>query len=204
MPRGRRFSSTCATPPSSTKRRVDHPVTALSSAHAAVCRTCARPVATTSSSQRWTSAAVAGRASTPRSCSVSGLRPETCSRCILARRGLAGKLARGEGARRVALAAVEQRSSTAAALHELTLPAQRADDAGLHDVLLDVLAVRVTGAADERSKATASFCKRLAAYRTRLPLDDLELRLLLPFERLGVVARTRRLRLPLLGLLEAG
>src|SRR5207253_2641381 len=80
----------------------------------------------------------------------------------------------------------------------------RAHHTGLLHGLLHVLAVRVAGAADERPEPAAPFRERLAAVRAVLALDDLELRLLLSLERLGVVARTRRLGRTLLRLLEAG
>src|SRR2546430_1607482 len=120
------------------------------------------------------------------------------------RRGGSGQLARSEGALGVALAAVEHRTAAAAASDELALATLRAGDAGLLLRLLDVLAVRVAGASDERPEAAAPSRERLAAVRADLALEDLELRLLLSLEWLGVVARAFRERLALLALLEAG
>src|SRR5437773_5530843 len=193
MPSGSDLSNTCATPPSSTKRRTRQPVAARSSPQAADCRTCGSPLATTSSSQRWRSPGVASVALRRR-----GSRP------VLARRFFAGQLARREGALGIALAAVEERAPATAALDQLALAAQRAGHAGPHLRLLDVFAVRITGAADERTVAAAPTRERLSAVRAHLAFDDLELRLCLAFERLRVIAGAGRLRLALLRPLESG
>src|SRR5437899_5442650 len=118
--------------------------------------------------------------------------------------GRRGKLACGEGALRVPLATVEHRAASATPAHELALPALWADHSGLLLRLLDVLAVGVAGAADERPEPATALRKRLAAVGAYLALEDLELRLLLTLERLGVIAGARRERLALLALLEAG
>src|SRR5712692_3367636 len=119
-------------------------------------------------------------------------------------RGDSWELARREGAFGVALAAVEHGAAPSAPADELALAALGAHDAGLLLRLLDVLAIRVTGAADERSKAATPPRKRLAAVRADLALEDFELRLLLSFERLRVIARPCGHRVALLPLLEAG
>src|SRR5581483_11575641 len=119
------------------------------------------------------------------------------------RRVFVGKLTRGVRAFRIPLAAVEHRPSTTATADELALPAVGAGDTGLLKRLLHVLAVGIARAPDERPKATATLRERLAALGAHLPLDDLELRLLLAFERLRVIARTGRLRIALLRLLES-
>src|SRR5256885_3632016 len=194
IPRASDLSNTCATPPSSTNRRTRQPVAARSSPQAADCRTCGSPVATTSSSQRWTSTGVASVA----------LRRRAFSSRVLARRFFAGELPRGEGALGIALAAIEERAPATAALDQLALAAQRAGHAGPHLRLLDVFAVRIAVAADERTVAAAPARERLSTVRAHLALDDLELRLGLALERLGVIARAGRLRFALLRPLESG
>src|SRR2546428_8453165 len=106
--------------------------------------------------------------------------------------GRRGKLACGEGALRVPLATVEHRAASATPAHELALPALGTGHAGLLLRLFDVLALRVAGAPDERPEPAAALREWLAALRAHLALEDLELRLLLPLERLGVIAGTRR------------
>src|SRR5687767_8751937 len=182
------------------KRRTLQPRPARSSPQPADCRTCGCPVATTSSSQRWTSAGVAAVALRRRPRSSRGV----FAGGFFGGSFLAGQLARGERAFRVALATEEERSPAPAALDQLALAAQRAGHAGLHLRLLDVLAVRVAGAADERTEPAAAARERLPAVRADLALDDLELLLLLPLERLGVIARAGRLRRALLRRLESG
>src|SRR3989442_3813653 len=118
--------------------------------------------------------------------------------------GRRGTPASGEGALGVPLATVEHRAASATPAHELALPALWADHSGLLLRLLDVLAVGVAGAADERPEPATALRKRLAAVGAYLALEDLELRLLLTLERLGVIAGARRERLALLALLEAG
>src|SRR5438067_4518868 len=78
--------------------------------------------------------------------------------CGVFPRGRVGrrKLARREGAFGVALAAEEHGAATPAAANELALPASRANNAGLLLRLLDVLAVEVPGAPDERAETTAA------------------------------------------------
>src|SRR5439155_7678057 len=114
------------------------------------------------------------------------------------------QLARGIRALRIALAAVEHGAPTSAPAHELALPALGAHHAGLLLRLLDVLAIRVTGAADEGTKAAAPLGEWLPAFGAHLAFEDLELRLALSLERLGVIARAGRERLPLLALRESG
>src|SRR5919197_2220279 len=82
-----------------------------------------------------------------------------------------GKLARGERALRIALAPEEHRASATASLHELALATLGADHAGLLVVLLDVLAVRVAGASDERTKPAAALRERLPALGAGLALE---------------------------------
>src|SRR5438034_112411 len=114
------------------------------------------------------------------------------------------ELARREGAFGVALASVEHRATPSAAPDELAFATFGAHDAGLLLGLLDVLAVRVSGAADERAEAAAAPRERLAALGADLAFENFELRLLLSFERLGVITRTLREWLALLPLFESG
>src|SRR6266566_1063220 len=111
---------------------------------------------------------------------------------------------RREGALRVALAAVEHRPAPAATANELALAALGADDAGLLLRLLDVLAVRIAGAADERAEAAAPPRERLSAVGADFPFKYFQLGLLLALERFGVIARALGEGLALLALLEAG
>src|SRR3990170_8347900 len=170
------------------KRRTLQPRPARSSPQPADCSTCGCPVATTSSSHRWASLPVAAVALRRRSRWSRGV----FAGCFFRGRFFPGELTRREGAFGVALAAEEERTPPSAALDQLTLTAQRADDAGLHLRLLDVLAVGVAGAADERPEPAAATRERLPTVGAHLALDDLELRLLLTLERLGVVACTGR------------
>src|SRR5688572_29545519 len=199
-PSGRALRSTCATPPSRTKRRTLQPRPARSSPHPADCRTWGRPVATTSSSQRWTSAGVAAVALRRRPRWSRGV----FAGCFFGGCFFARELPRRERALRIALAAEEERAPTSATLDQLALTAQRADDAGLHLRLLDVLAIGIAGAADEWTEPAAASSERLPAVRAHLTFDDLELRLLLPFQRLREVASPGGLRRALLRRLEAG
>src|SRR5437667_3551219 len=89
------------------------------------------------------------------------------------------ELARRERALRVALASVEHRATPSAAPDELAFATFGAHDTGLLLGLLDVLAVRVAGAADERPEPAAAPCERLAALGADLAFEDLQLRLLL-------------------------
>src|SRR6184192_985330 len=145
-------------------------------------------------SQSRVSSAVAARALT--SARLCGVFP----------RGRVGrrKLACREGAFGVALAAEEHRATTPAAANELALPAFGANNAGLLLRLLDVLAVGVPGAADERAETTAAAREGLAALGADLAFEYLELGLLLALERLGVIATALGHWLALLALLESG
>src|SRR5256885_1742754 len=143
------------------------------------------------------------RASRPQSPAVPSLGPSLGG--VLARgRGSPWELTSRECALGVALAAEEHRPASAAATDELALAAVGAGHAGLLLGLLDVLAVRVAGAAHERAEPPAPPRELLAALRAHLAFEELELRLLLPLQRLGVIARARRQGIALLALLEAG
>src|SRR5437870_1557569 len=199
-PSGSAFNRTCATParrsPSSrTKRRAIQPVGRFTSAHPADCRRCPRPVARTSSSHAAPSPAGTAVARRVR---LFG-RARGHGRFLR----LGRQLSRGERAVRVALAAVEEGAAPAAPPHELALGAQRAGHAGLLLGLFDVLAVRIPGAADERSESTTLLREWLPALGAHLAFDDLR-SLLLALERRRVVASTGRRRLALLSLHESG
>src|SRR2546426_582316 len=89
-------------------------------------------------------------------------------------------------------------SRTKRSARQPVLPALGTGHAGLLLRLFDVLALRVAGAPDERPEPAAALREWLAALRAHLALEDLELRLLLPLERLGVIAGTGGERLALL------
>src|SRR5205823_4346522 len=200
IPAGPRFSSTGATParrPSASRvnRRGIQPSPRFTSAHPADCRRCVRPVERTRSSQLVPSATGTGVARRVRLVRRARRRGRFLR--------LPRQLACRERAVGVALAAVEDRAAAAAAPDELALGAERADHAGLLHGLLDVLAIRVAGTADERTEAAALLRERLPAVGTDLALDDLGA-LLLAFERGRVIAATGRRGLALLALHEAG
>src|SRR5688500_7020352 len=199
-PNGSGLRSTCATPASSTKRRTLQPRPARSSPQPADCRTWGCPVATTSSSHRWTSAGAAAGALRRR----PRRPPGAFAGRFFGGHFFARERARRERALRIALAAKEERAPAPAALDQLALAAQRTGHARLDLRLLDVLAVRVAGAADERTEPAAAPRERLSTVGAHLAFDDLELLLLLALERLGEVASTGGLWRSLLRRLEAG